>query len=394
MAPAIISSEASHLPFQDAKAMEFGESSSSLASNSYDHIPVPDSSKDKKHQIHTNYLSPKSFASASKTTRQRFSQQAVVAFLLCVWCGCLWGFTVHWPYRNDPRFRSPCPLNDPPTWFTPTVVYGSFTFGQAKAVDVAWNMVVGRAAQAFISYLFYSVLMDVAMRMMEITTLPIDLFISLVFRPFSFTSKVSIVNSLDRIDGWRVTTAMIWIFFSTLYIASIPAINDAMTGYVPHHTAWVLTKDGQHLGFTYDGENPDYFADLLREGADVVCEQNNTYQWGFAAFWVLLSVTSCTAWIIGTYAIWLDAQHHSELVRKGRKMGMNRAIIDAVEAITEALGPDTNAYSERELEKALKKHPGVMFSVEERVESGTEHIKLSYQKDEKLQLSWMRKYGA
>ncbi|QDS76108.1 hypothetical protein FKW77_006464 [Venturia effusa] len=258
-------------------------------------------------------------------------------------------------------------------------------------------MIVGRAAQAFISYLFYSVSMDVSMRMMEITALPIDLFTSLVFSPFTFTTKVKIVNSLDRITGWRVTTAMIWIFFSTVYIASIPAINDAMTGYVPYHTAWVIGKDGGRVIYSDDPKDPEfsaYVSELLLNGADLVCEQNNTYKWGFAAFWVLLSVTSCTAWIIGTYAIWLDAQHHSELVRKGRKMGMNRAIIDAAEAIKEALGPDTNAYCEKELEKALKKHPGVMFSVEERVETGTEHIKLSYRKDEKLQLSWMKKYGA
>lgn len=85
----------------------------------------------------------------------------------------------------------------------------------------------------------------------------------------------------------------------------------------------------------------------FNQGVDLVCEPGYNYQWGFAAFWVLLSVTLSTTWIISTYSIWLDAQHHSELVRKGRKMGMNRAIIDTAEAIKEALEPDNNAYSER-----------------------------------------------
>lgn len=116
--------------------------------------------------------------------------------------------------------------------FTSTVVYDNFTLGQAKAIDVIWHIVVGRAAQAFISFLFYSVLMDVSMRMMEMTPLPLDLFTALVFRPFHFMSKVKVVNSLDRIRGWRITTAMIWFFLSVLYIALISAINDAMTGYV------------------------------------------------------------------------------------------------------------------------------------------------------------------
>lgn len=73
---------------------------------------------------------------------------------------------------------------------------------------------------------------------------------------------------------------------------------------------------------------------------------------------------------------------------------MNRAILDAAEVITVALGPNENAYSNKELEKALKKHPGLVYSVEEGVEFGTEHIRLSYQVDEKLQSSWMKKYGA
>jgi hypothetical protein len=57
------------------------------------------------------------------------------------------------------------------------------------------------------------------------------------------------------------------------------------------------------------------------------------------------------------------------------------------------MGPDTNAYSDKEVERALKHRHGIMNSVEERVE-GVEDIKLSVEKAEKLQLSWMTKYGA
>lgn len=394
------SPEPSRLPFQNAKAMEFGESSSS-ASTLYDHIPGSEVSKDKTHHDDDLRLPCKSFASASKSTRQRFCHQVMVACLLSIWCGCLWGFSFHWPHgNNDPRYKSSCPVEVLPNIFdifTPTTVYGRFTLGQAKAVDVAWNMVVGRAAQAFISFIFYKVLMDVSMRMMEMTTMPIDLFISLVFMPFHFISKVRIVNSLDRIKGWRITTAMVWIFFSLAYIASIPAINDAMTGYIPRYMTYVTingttTPLNEHYRNNPQADPFDVLDSL--DLPEISCVLDQTYAWGFATFWVLLLVTSCTAWIIGTYAIWLDAQHHSELVRKGRKMGMNRAIVDTAEAINEALGPDTNAYSDGELGKTLKKHPGVMFSVEERLETGTEHIKLSYRRDEKLQLSWMKKYRA
>ncbi|TID18239.1 hypothetical protein E6O75_ATG06315 [Venturia nashicola] len=188
---------------------------------------------------------------------------------------------------------------------------------------------------------------------------------------------------------------MIWILISTVYIASIPAMNDAMTGYIPRYSTNV-TINGTTT--TLDTNYAHYLRpdlDKLVASLDsFTCLPDGNYAWGFAEFWLMLSLCSVTVWIIGTYAIWLDAQHHSQLVRKGRKMGMNRAILDTAEAIKESLGPDTNAYSEEELEKALKKHPGVMFSVEERVEKGTEHIKLSYKKDEKLQLSWMKKYGA
>jgi hypothetical protein len=366
--------------------------------------PAPQNDKS---QSNANHLPSKTFAAARRSTWRRFFYQTWVGFLLFIWCASIWKFTYFWPYPRGSLELSTCTNDDPNsiwTQFTPTVVYGNFTLGQAKAIDVAWNMVVGRAAQAFISFIFYGVVKDILMRITEITTVPLDLFTALAFKPFDLDSIFKMVRALPSCRGWRATVAMIWILISAIYIAAIPAINDAMTGYVLQNEIYVVFNNGTRVPVgTYMLPNGtrDFELDSgalvnvsLTEEFTEICVPRDVYQWGFAKFWVTLSASLCTAWIIGSYGIWLDAQQNSELVRKGRNMGMYRAIADTAEAIMEALGPDTNAYSNKQLKTALKKYPGVMYSVEEKAEIGAEHIRLSSKKAERLQLSWVRKYGA
>jgi hypothetical protein len=79
------------------------------------------------------------------------------------------------------------------------------------------------------------------------------------------------------------------------------------------------------------------------------------YQWGFATIWQQI------IWMLGTYCVWIDAQHNSKLRRKGRTINAYRAVADMAEAMTEALGPNLAAYSGMELEEALKSRGGVMY---------------------------------
>lgn len=49
----------------------------------------------------------------------------------------------------------------------------------------------------------------------------------------------------------------------------------------------------------------------------------------------------------------VDSRRNSQLMRKGRKMGRWRAMLDLAEPLQRELGAETSAYSNAELEQAI-----------------------------------------
>jgi hypothetical protein len=101
-------------------------------------------------------------------------------------------------------------------------------------------------------------------------------------------------------------------------------------------------------------------------------------------------------WLLGTWVVYLDAEYNSEFVKKGRGYGTWRAILDLAESVNRDLGPDTCAYSEEELVRALEEQNAVGYVIEER-ENGVPHIGLrnhSELRQRRLRLYWNLNYGS
>lgn len=102
-------------------------------------------------------------------------------------------------------------------------------------------------------------------------------------------------------------------------------------------------------------------------------------------------------WLLGTFLVWLDAERSSELVMKGRKTGIWRAILDLAEAANRDLGPHTCAYSEEEIVKALDKKSALKYGVRQTgVESASICLESAvevYGKRKKFKLNWEQEYG-
>jgi hypothetical protein len=99
--------------------------------------------------------------------------------------------------------------------------------------------------------------------------------------------------------------------------------------------------------------------------------------------------------MLGTYSVWMDAQHNSELRRKGRTMNPYRAVKDMADAMTEELGPNMAPYSGQELEKAVKESKKcIMYAAEVNQQSGLGKIRLSTAKNEPMgKLDFELEYG-
>jgi len=91
-----------------------------------------------------------------------------------------------------------------------------------------------------------------------------------------------------------------------------------------------------------------------------------------------LLVASCVNgfWLLGTYAIYLQASTNSQLTAKGRKFGTWRGVIDLAEALREDLGSETCAYGDDDIEKEIKKMEknghGIKYDVTDFKELGDE----------------------
>jgi hypothetical protein len=82
--------------------------------------------------------------------------------------------------------------------------------------------------------------------------------------------------------------------------------------------------------------------------ANGLCQQQNTYQWGFSFLLLFIALLLSALWALGMWATWLDAYYNSRIdAAHERDMGSWRAAMDLAGGISASLGagvlgdPDT-----------------------------------------------------
>ena len=145
-------------------------------------------------------------------------------------------------------------------------------------------------------------------------------------------------------------------------------------------------------GFWYNHKVKDFFIEQSRHYSCVI--DPNIYHWGFSAGWIIAVASVNSAWLIGLWIIWVDADHNSQLCRKGRRMGVYRGMVDISEAIKEDLGTDLCAYSEGELAAAVQRQGPIKYYVSDVEDGQPGHIGLSSRQSAKVKLNWEQKYGS
>ena len=154
-----------------------------------------------------------------------------------------------------------------------------------------------------------------------------------------------------------------------------------------------------NLDSFFDYDNTTYPANYLFSTTSQICTQESSYSWGFTTEIVFLICISNFIWFLGIYVLWMDGERSSEMVRKGRRLGRNRAVIDIAEVLTARLGHDTAAYSEDDLIKALQTAEPVKYSVSPVIDPTVAHLGLSsvdrgrmIDRD-RVKLEWEKLYG-
>lgn len=161
-----------------------------------------------------------------------------------------------------------------------TLGFGKFDFAGAKAIDIAWDLVVGRGGQVLIIAVVFPVFRKSLLYCLEHTDVSLDTFASLAFSKVSLESTLVLARDFFRSEcrprlstesistrprksstcwswratiggGWSAFSSRNWTFLSlaiaSIYILTFPTFLSAMTGYQAVSTAYITTPGDSNL---------------------------------------------------------------------------------------------------------------------------------------------------
>ncbi|KAF8247302.1 hypothetical protein K440DRAFT_643944 [Wilcoxina mikolae CBS 423.85] len=219
-------------------------------------------------------------------------------------------------------------------FYTPLGI-GSLSFAQAKAIDVAFDLIVGRVGQLLLLWIAGSI-------------------------------YAAVLNQIMESTKWKA----LFMLYSVLYLLAFPTMIAATTSYMTMRTATLKLHNGTNINFNYDQWTtatlqPDrlylYEGQRYNEAYIVAnCHEfnnGNVYTYTSAPLFAYFVYLLQFIWSFGMYGLWVDAFRKSRLNQAGRRLGTYRGIVDVAEALNDDLGPNACAYSNIELIKVIEKQP-------------------------------------
>jgi hypothetical protein len=297
--------------------------------------------------------------------------------------------------------------------FEVNLPFGSFTYLQAKYLDAAWNLVVGKGLQGVAAWVCYKLFAMGLLKITEKEKVEVGLYVATAMYPTEMWTLWKYVRGLAVVGlSTRRRAVLTVICVAAAYVLTLSTVLDLVTGYVTTLDATIKLADGSYASLEqlrwYDtaGTEIDYYYQKLDpmphasistqtlsgqnftfdelidnstrrwKSPPIVCVPGPTYQWGFSAGWIEVLLISTLVWIWGMFGLYVDARKHDILWKMGRRLGLYRDILDVAEAIQEELGPYTCGYSDRELSREVDKLDPVGFTVVQG-EGNTRNISLS-----------------
>lgn len=146
--------------------------------------------------------------------------------------------------KSNPEVLSPLDIK---FLFTISVAAGNLSFSAVKAIDVVWDVVVGRGLQVLLGMLAYHVFGKALLQTMETDSVSHTYFAALSYWPSQLPSMFTALAEFRRKKakrGWKGVLRIIGISLCILYIASFPTLMSAMTGYNTNYIGYVRGYNG------------------------------------------------------------------------------------------------------------------------------------------------------
>lgn len=131
--------------------------------------------------------------------------------------------------------------------FTLDQTFGRLSFSAVKAIDVAWDILVGHGVQMLAWWVTYIVFSDALLRVIERHPASFRIFQRIALEGPSLLSLWTLCKELLSVKSKRTKTLFAYMFLSTSYVLCIPMFLGAMTGYDSTSIAWMDLDDSNNI---------------------------------------------------------------------------------------------------------------------------------------------------
>ncbi|CAI9627638.1 unnamed protein product [Alternaria burnsii] len=159
--------------------------------------------------------------------------------------------------------------------FALDATFGRFSFSQVKAIDVLWDLLVGKGAQALAWWASYNVFCDALLRAIERHPASFEIFQRIGNEGPGLHSLWTLTKELWNAKSARTRALFFYMFWSTGYVLLVPIVLGAMTGYDSTSIAWI----------DLEGENNIIPASSLHQTWALIGTKNETFK-----------TTACVDW--------------------------------------------------------------------------------------------------
>ncbi|USP75159.1 uncharacterized protein yc1106_02433 [Curvularia clavata] len=151
-------------------------------------------------------------------------------------------------------------------FFEITLAFGSMTFTQAKAIDVAWDIVVGRGGQSLLAYISWCVFANYVTTSMEVMPVTFRTYRTIFLQNGSLLVGIPrLIRDFCSRHALHSRFAMVFMVFTMAFSLAFPTLVSSLTGYKGNVGAFVKTAQGNYVPFS----SFDYVSFVIHDGSRI-----------------------------------------------------------------------------------------------------------------------------
>ncbi|TID18941.1 hypothetical protein E6O75_ATG06062 [Venturia nashicola] len=135
-------------------------------------------------------------------------------------------------------------------FFQITLGFGQLSFGQAKFIDIAFDVVAGRGGQAVLAAISYQIIKRYITSAMEASPISYGTYKTLFLRDgISFTGVIDLIREFSTHRPLTSSWAMNWMVLSAIFVILFPTLISALSGYSSNNHAYIFDGSGNLMDY-------------------------------------------------------------------------------------------------------------------------------------------------